>query len=235
MRTALLAVLLVVLSAATALSQGAEAKCPEIVISGPSGLTNPGDPMVFTAEIRGLDPNSTVSYAWAVSAGQITGSPNTVSIKVATAKELAGVSVTANVTVRGLPEKCSNRASTAGDIYRPPICDCALDDYGHIPWRDERARLDNFQIQINHYPKSVAFIEIRIEAGETVETQKKHAIKILKFFKWRQKNFDTGQLRFAIQKGANEHRTRFTLHLEGAKLPECGEGCTLLNGKDLYR
>ena len=234
MRTALLAVLLVVLSAATALSQGAEAKCPVISISGPPGLTNPDDPMVFTAEIRGLDSSSNVSFAWEVSAGQITGPPNAVSIKVATAKELAGVSIAAKVTVKGLPENCSDNVTWSADIARH-IYDPILEDYGHIPWRDERARLDNFQIQINHYPKSVAFIEIRIEAGETVETQKKHAIKILKFFKWRQKNFDTGQLRFAIQKGADEHRTRFTLHLEGAKLPECGEGCTLLNGKDLYR
>ncbi len=233
MRTALLTAVFAFVSVITASGQGVEGKCPEISVTGPYQITLPGDVMFFRADIPELDSRGAVTYEWKVSNGQITDGQGTNLIRVQTTREDEGTNVTATVTVKGLPKTCPDQASEVAGVATLP-CIGSADEYGRIPWPDEQGRLDNLMLVIRNNPKSVAFIRMHLEAGEKVEDAKKHAIRILKHIKWRDEYFDPGRLRFAIEKRSERHSTAFYIVLDGAEMPSCGDGCTLLNGKNIY-
>ena len=234
MRTAFLVALLTLVSATAAFGQGVETKCPQISVSTTAGVTNPGDATFVKANVQGLDSRLSITYEWKVSTGQkIIDGQGTDKINVQSRLEDAGSTIAATVTVKGVPDKCSNTASGSVDLGHGLIFD-PVDNFGRIPWQQERYRLDDFLVHLKRNPRFVGLIYIQIEDDETVDKTKKHVLKMLKHFKSRDKNFDLERLRFAIYKGA-QHSTMFHFVPEGARLPECPEGCTLLNGKDLYR
>ncbi|MEP6789179.1 MAG: hypothetical protein ABJB40_12150 [Acidobacteriota bacterium] len=236
MRIALLAALLFLLLAATALSQRIEAKCPEIKIVGPEGITNPGEATFIRVDVAGLDSRLVITYEWTVSTGQkITRGQGTNKIRVQSRPQDGGSAIVVAVTIKGLPEKCINSASGFVDMADPLTGDVAFDAFGRLPWSKEKAHLDDFLTQLHFYSTSTVFIVIQIENDETIDNTKKHAIEMVEYIKSRAEDFDLGRLRFAIHKGSDRHLTSFHIYLEGANLPECTEGCTMLNGKHISR
>lgn len=234
MRKVLLATLFAFVTVVAAFGQGTNTKCPEITVVGPAGLTLAGDVMVFSADIKVLDTSAAVTYEWKVTAGVIADGQGTNQIRVRTTAENAGSKVTATVSVKGLAGNCSTIASEEASVA--PRLDCGLrEEYGHIPWPDEKARLYNLLLQLHHNPKSVGFLYIQIEPHETVDKTKKHIAKILNFIRSSVEGFDLARLRFAIHKSNEEHSTTLYVVAEGAEFPKCDEGCTLLNGNDVSR
>jgi hypothetical protein len=145
-------------SAQTApLQQGPNNHCPTINISCPD-LVSSGQPITFTADISGISPAAKLSYKWTVSPGTITEGQGSNSIKVDT-DGLSGVVVTANLEVEGFDSRCSsaNKAtnSTTVMVSHPPRL---FDQYGDIAFNDEKARLDNFAIQLQKDPGAQGYI-----------------------------------------------------------------------------
>jgi len=88
-----------------------------------------------------------VTYNWSVSAGTISSGQGTSSITVNT-DTLGGQSVTATVELSGLDPSCSRTASCTTSVRAPNPPAVKFDEYGNIKFNDEKARLDNYAIQL---------------------------------------------------------------------------------------
>jgi hypothetical protein len=128
--------------------------CPSVTVSCPSEV-EAGQPITFTASVTG-EGAPTPTYNWSVSAGTISSGQGTSSITVDT----TGVaqSVTATVTIGGLDPSCNATASCTTGVKPPPRQPTKFDEYGNIRFNDEKARLDNYAIQLQNDPTSTGTI-----------------------------------------------------------------------------
>ena len=98
-----------------------------------------------------------VTYNWSVSAGTITSGQGTSSITVDT-DGLGGQTVTATVELGGLDPSCARTGSCTTGIIAPVPPAVKFDEYGDITFNDEKARLDNYAIQLQNQPGSQGYI-----------------------------------------------------------------------------
>jgi hypothetical protein len=130
--------------------------CPNISVSCPSEV-DAGQPITFTASVSGGDPAMTATYNWSVSAGTISGGQGSSTITVDTTG-IGGQSVTATVTIGGADPSCNATASCTTGVKPPPRPPVKFDEYGNIRFNDEKARLDNYAIQLQNDPGSSGVI-----------------------------------------------------------------------------
>jgi hypothetical protein len=128
--------------------------CPNVTVSCTDAV-DVGSPITYTANVTG-GPGS-VTYNWSVSAGTITSGQGTSTITVDSAG-LGGQSVTATVSLGGLDPSCNATASCTTQVKPPPAQPVKFDEYGNIRFNDEKARLDNYAIQLQNQPGSTATI-----------------------------------------------------------------------------
>jgi len=127
--------------------------CPTVSVSCPADV-DLGAPITFNAS--GAE-SMTVTYNWTVSAGTISSGQGTSSITVDT-NGLGGQSVTATVELGGLDPSCSRTASCTTSVKAPNPPAVKFDEYGNIKFNDEKARLDNYAIQLQNQPGSQGYI-----------------------------------------------------------------------------
>ena len=131
--------------------------CPTVSVSCPSDV-EAGAPINFTASVNGGPSNLSVTYNWSVSAGTISSGQGTSSITVDTAGA-AGSTVTATVELGGVDPVCSRTASCSTSIkVVVPTNPTKFDEYGNIKFNDEKARLDNYAIQLQNDAGSQGYI-----------------------------------------------------------------------------
>ncbi len=132
--------------------------CPTISVSCPADVEQ-GAPITFNASVGGGPPSLTPTYNWSVSAGTITSGQGTSSIQVDTAG-LGGQTVTATVEVGGVDPACATRTASCSTQVRVPtvVEPVKFDEYGDIRFNDEKARLDNYAIQLQNQPGATATI-----------------------------------------------------------------------------
>jgi len=128
--------------------------CPTVSVSCPSDVDE-GAPITITASAGG----GNVTYNWSVSSGTITSGQGTSSITVDTAG-LGGQTVTATVEVGGLAPSCSRTASCSTQVRPGPTPPRLFDEYGDIRFNDEKARLDNYAIELQNAPGSTGTIMV---------------------------------------------------------------------------
>jgi hypothetical protein len=131
--------------------------CPTVSVSCPSEV-DPNQPITFTASVSGGPQGATWTYNWSVSAGTISSGQGTSTITVDTTG-IAGQSVTATVSIGGADPSCTgttNSCTTTVKVAPPPAR--KFDEYGNIRFNDEKARLDNYAIQLQNQPGSAATI-----------------------------------------------------------------------------
>jgi hypothetical protein len=128
--------------------------CPTVVVSCPDDLGQ-GSRVTFTAKVTGGDPNVTPTFDWKVSAGAITAGQGTSSITIDT----TGVSgtVTATVDVGGYDRSCLTSNSCTLSPGLAPMSR-KVDEYGSITVGDEKARLDNFVIELQNDPTAQGYL-----------------------------------------------------------------------------
>ena len=131
--------------------------CPQVSVSCPSDV-GPGEPITYTASVSGGESGATFTYNWSVSAGTISSGQGTSTITVDTAG-LGGQSVTATVSIGGADPSCTGTtASCTTNIRTPPPNPSKFDEYGNIRFNDEKARLDNYAIQLQNDPNATGTI-----------------------------------------------------------------------------
>jgi hypothetical protein len=129
--------------------------CPNVSIYCPDSVTL-GAPVTFTANLSGGTANITPIYNWTVTAGTIISGQGTPTIQVDTTG-LGGQSITANLSVEGYNLSCP--ASCSVQVPRK-ISSTMVDYYPPININNEKARLDNFAIQLQNEPNAKGYIVI---------------------------------------------------------------------------
>ena len=130
--------------------------CPTVNVTCPSDVSE-GSSITFTANFTQGTPQVTPTYNWTVSAGTITSGQGTSSIMVDT-KGLGGQTVTATVEVGGVDPTCPRTASCSTPVRPNAAPARKFDEYGNIRFNDEKARLDNFAIQLQNEPTAQGYI-----------------------------------------------------------------------------
>lgn len=130
---------------------GCKPPCPTVSVSCPSDVDQ-GSPITFSSSSA-----DNVTYNWSVSAGTISSGQGTSSITVNT-EGLGGQTVTATVELGGLDPSCSRTASCTTGIRAPVPPAVKFDEYGDIRFNDEKARLDNYAIQLQNQPGAQGYI-----------------------------------------------------------------------------
>ncbi|HEX6125199.1 MAG TPA: hypothetical protein VFZ23_07475 [Pyrinomonadaceae bacterium] len=135
-----------------------ECECPTLSVTGPAGVTQPGDSMTFTANVVGGSQQA-VTYNWTVSAGTITAGQGTPSITVATDQSMAGGNVTATVNIAGTDPACPCPASASetAPIDTRPIA-VLVDEFGPLSNDEVRSRLDAFFAELSNNPTNQGYI-----------------------------------------------------------------------------
>jgi hypothetical protein len=131
--------------------------CPVVSVSCPTDV-EPNAPITFTASVSGGAAGATWTYNWSVSAGTISSGQGTSTITVDTAG-LGGQSVTATVSIGGADPSCTGTtASCTASVKVAPPPATKFDEYGNIRFNDEKARLDNYAIQLQNSPGATGTI-----------------------------------------------------------------------------
>jgi hypothetical protein len=133
------------------------APCPTVTVECPTGAIQPGSPATVTVNVSGGAPGLTPTYNWSVSDGTISGGQGTASITIDTTGQ-AGKNITATVEIGGLPPECQRTASCSFSVVPPPPECSKFDEYGNIVFNDEKARLDNYAIQLQNDPTATGYI-----------------------------------------------------------------------------
>jgi len=146
--------------------------CPTLSVSGPSGITKPGDDMVFVANVTGGD---SLTYNWTVSAGTIKSGQGTSSITVDTTG-LSGQSVTATVELGGDTNPpdchCPRTASETSGVAPLPTAE-KMDEFGKQTPDEIKARLDPFFIRLQNDPTAQGYI---INYGTPAQIKARRAV-----------------------------------------------------------
>jgi hypothetical protein len=129
--------------------------CPTVTVSCADAVDD-GQPATFTANFQQGTPTVSETYNWTVSAGTITSGQGTSSITVDT-KGLGGQSVTATVDIGGVDPSCGHTASCTTPVRNIQVAR-KFDEYGNIRFNDEKARLDNYAIQLQNEPTAAGVI-----------------------------------------------------------------------------
>ena len=130
--------------------------CPTVDVSCPDTGTV-GQPVTFTASVSGGDPNVTPTFNWTVSAGTISSGQGTSSITVDTTGVTPGTTITATVDVGGYGRECATSDSCTVNFPRRAERR-KIDEYGNIRFNDEKARLDNFAIELQNDPTAQGYL-----------------------------------------------------------------------------
>jgi hypothetical protein len=130
--------------------------CPTVNVTCPSEVED-GAPVTYTATVNGGTPAVSPTYNWTVSAGTISSGQGTSSITVDT-KGTGGQTITATVELGGIDPTCGRTASCSTPVKGQPPVARKFDEYGNIRFNDEKARLDNFAIQLQNEPAAQGYI-----------------------------------------------------------------------------
>ena len=70
-----------------------------------------------------------------------------------------------------------------GSLATPPHANptTPFDQYGRIPWEDEKARLDNFAIQLTMTPNSTGYFLVRAGKSSCKNEAQDHALRAKKY------------------------------------------------------
>ncbi len=185
--------------------------CPTgLTVTGPSGVTNPGDTMNFTASVSG-----DVTYSWSVSAGTIVSGQGTPSITVQTSEANAGQNITATVTLGGTDPTCNcvTEGSESAPVLSKPIA-TIVDEYGVLSNDDVKARVDNFYIQLNNNPNARGYV-INYGTPAQVRRQRAQIVEAIRF-----RGYDASRVTFIDgPDNGTGPSTKFYLVPAGADIP----------------
>lgn len=150
--------------------------CPAVAVTGPAAV-GIDQPVTFTSNYNGGTPGITPAYNWTVSAGTITAGQGTDRITVDTTG-LAGQTIRASLSLGGYNLECA--ADYAVTLPVPKLISRRFDEFPDIARNDEKARLDNFAIELQNDPSATAYVivypgktgkrgEVQEHSGRVVE------------------------------------------------------------------
>ena len=134
----------------------AAAECPTVSVTGPAGITQPGEKFVFAGAVEGDVPKN-VSYQWEVSGGRIVEGQGTLKMSAYADWRRDGANVTATLNVLGLPDGCAKSVSESAGA----ACKCEsvlIDEFGKLASAAIKKRLEKFFVELQNNPKDQGYI-----------------------------------------------------------------------------
>lgn len=131
-------------------------QCPAVTVSCPDTVRT-GEPIEFNASVDTAAAAVKFTYDWTLSAGALVAGQGTASVRVDTTGLDGSQPVTATVEVSGLPAGCVRAASCTTGVLQM-VFGCGFDEYGDIRFDDEKARLDNFAIELMNDPTAEGYL-----------------------------------------------------------------------------
>lgn len=151
--------------------------CPTVGITCPQQI-KAGQPITFSSTLSGASGNVPSIFNWTVSGGRIISGQGTNTITVDTSG-LEGQSLKAGLSMGGYEVDCAASCTIEFPI---PLTSRKFDEYPDIARNDEKARLDNFAIELQNDPTATGYIIIYPERGApsaTVQTRSTNIIDYL--------------------------------------------------------
>ena len=152
--------------------------CPAIEIVCPTNIAI-DQPLTFSSRYTGGVPaNVTPAYNWTVSAGTIISGQGTDTIRVDTTG-LAGQTVRASLSMGGYNLECSGDCGVS--IPLPKLYSRRFDEFPDISRNDEKARLDNFGIELQHDPTATAYVVVYPGRSSKRGEVQHHASRVVEY------------------------------------------------------
>lgn len=226
-------IFLITLFIVCAFSVAAQSACPIISVIGPNRITQTGEFMFFTVEVKGIEADK-LSYNWNISQGKIANGQNTSTLSVATSLELAGQVITATVEIIGLPQNCDNKFSASGEtsIICPPDS-LKLDEFSTSPLYLEKERLEAFSAALSVDPFAQAYIIEQFNRETSPATIKKKIANIFSFMVKTMK-ISPERINISVVKDAR-NLTQYWIIPAGAEKPSLDLVEIEINGKDYQK
>jgi hypothetical protein len=187
--------------------------CPNVNIVCPEHVMA-GQPVTFTSTLTGGTGNVPQIYHWTVSAGRIIGGQGTNTIKVDTSG-LEGQSLKASLSMAGYEEDCS--ASCTIEFPVPITCR-KFDEFPDISRNDEKARLDNFAIELQNDPTSTAYVIVHPASNGRSGTAQARATRIVDYVV-NSRQFDARRIVTLIGPARSELAVELRICPQGAPAP----------------
>jgi hypothetical protein len=151
--------------------------CPNVAIVCPDNVAV-DQPLTFSSNVASVSSGAQPIYNWTVSAGRILEGQGTSSIRVDTTG-LAGQIVRTTLSLGGYTIDCS--ANCAVQIPVPVQTSRKFDEFSDIARNDEKARLDNYAVEIQNDPTSSAYVIVYPgRAGRSGDVQK-HTARVVDY------------------------------------------------------
>ena len=151
--------------------------CPNVEIICPTDIVI-DQPLTFRSNVSSTTSGVAPIYNWSVSSGTIIEGQGTPTIRVDTTG-LAGQTVKATLSMGGYTMDCS--ASCAVSIPVPDVKCRKFDEFPDISRNDEKARLDNYGVELQNDPTSTAYIVVHPgRSGKPGDVQK-HTTRIVDY------------------------------------------------------
>lgn len=151
--------------------------CPNVEIVCPTNIAI-DRPLTFSSNVTGGTAGITPIYSWTVSAGTIIEGQGTNTIKVDTTG-LAGQTVRATLSMGGYTLDCS--ASCAVQIPIPQPKARKFDEFPDIARNDEKARLDNYAIELQNDPTATAYVIVYPGRNSKAGDVQKHTTRVVDY------------------------------------------------------
>jgi hypothetical protein len=186
--------------------------CPRISATSPPDISKI---LLFKAGISNEFDISKLKIEWSVTNGEIIEGQSTLSIKVKQFNECA--TNTASIKFIGLPESCINTIS----VSYSPACDrgiLVIDEYGKIPFENEKSRLEKLSVELQNYSETRVFIEKSFPRNITKTTSYRKLQQILDYLVLR--GIEKKRIFFGVLYDSKEEQTRFFIIPPALPLPE---------------
>ncbi len=152
--------------------------CPAIEVLCPNKVAL-DQPLTFTSlSTGGVPAKVSPVYNWSVSAGKIIEGQGTSTIKVDTTG-LGGQTVRATLSVGGYSLECSGECGVT--IPLPRIYSRKFDEFPDIARNDEKARLDNFAIELQSDPTATGYVVVYPGRSSKRGEVQHHASRIVEY------------------------------------------------------
>jgi len=155
MKSAVFVILLIMVAALGSHAQDSTV-CPTVQVTGPAGIHGPGEPVKFTADVKGAGLRE-VEHKWKVSQGKIVDGQGTNAITMVYDRDANGTSITATVEVSGLPEGCPNGASEI-ITYCIPLVPILVAEGSIAVTSIDKVRLDKLAAELADRPDSQGYL-----------------------------------------------------------------------------
>jgi hypothetical protein len=211
MRTAVLVIPVLLGLVYGTFAQAEERECPTISVTGPAGITRPGEPIMFSVELTGA-PLQDVIYTWTLSTGKVVEGQGSNAITMVYDRN--GSSITASVEVAGLGEGCPSGASETLSYCEGPVPILVAE--GFVPVASiDKARLNKLASELAVAPNTQGYL---IEYFPSKTSQKAIDAKIRLTLQHLKKSVDETRITIVTDTASNAF-TKYYIVPPGASNP----------------